>query len=190
MSYEGWLKKPTCTSVDVDNTKEAQDTITKTCKNPRHDIPTRSETSRISGWRCPRYSRGSTDLRFTLSLRCLGALAQPRKAPTSFVIRPSVRPNVSARLPMNGFPWNFILWNFMEICQETPNFVKFGQKHRHFTWRPKYVLLLLVTSSSPFTPYEAQGIHEELPSVAISSYPTDLIPWSSCVSYSTLKLKD
>jgi len=103
----------TCTSVDVDNTKEAQDTITNACENPRHDIPSRSETSRISGWRCPRYSWGSTDLRFTLSLHRLGAFTQSRKEPTSFIIRPSVRPNVSARLPMNGFPCNLILGNFM-----------------------------------------------------------------------------
>jgi hypothetical protein len=32
------------------------------------------------------------------------------------------------------------------------------------------------SSSVPFTPSGAQGIPEELPSVAISSYPLDLIP--------------
>jgi hypothetical protein len=31
-------------------------------------------------------------------------------------------------------------------------------------------------SSVPFTPCGAHGIHEELPSVAISSYSLDLIP--------------
>jgi len=35
---------------------------------------------------------------------------------------------------------------------------------------------LKLSSSSPFTPCGAQGIHEELPSVAISSYPLDLVP--------------
>jgi hypothetical protein len=40
-----------------------------------------------------------------------------------------------------------------------------------------------LSSSVSFSPCGAQGIHEELPSVAISSYPLDLIPWSSCVSY-------
>jgi hypothetical protein len=39
------------------------------------------------------------------------------------------------------------------------------------------------SSSVPFTPCGAEGIHEELPSVAISSYPPDLIPWSSCICY-------
>jgi hypothetical protein len=32
------------------------------------------------------------------------------------------------------------------------------------------------SSSVPFTPCGAQGINEELPSVAISNYPLDLIP--------------
>jgi hypothetical protein len=104
----GFVKKTTCTPVDVDNTKEAQGTITKACENPRHDIPPRSETNRISGWRCPHYSRGSTDLRFKLSLHCLRAFQQSRKASTSYIIRPSVRPNLSARLPMNAFPWNLV----------------------------------------------------------------------------------
>jgi len=45
----GFLKKTTCTYVDVDNIKDAQDTIAKACENPRHDIPPRSETSRTSG---------------------------------------------------------------------------------------------------------------------------------------------
>jgi len=155
----GFLKKTTCRPVDVDSTKEAQDTITKACENPRHDILPRSETSRISGWRCPHYSRGSTDLRFTLSLYCLGAFALSRKASTSYIIRPSVRPNVSARLPTNRFPWNLVSWNFMEICQETPNLVKFGQKYRHFTWRPKYVLLLPAALNSHTSAlFEGNGI--------------------------------
>ena len=38
------------------------------------------------------------------------------------------------------------------------------------------------SSSSPFTPCGAQGIQEELPGFAISSYSLDLIPWSSCSS--------
>lgn len=80
------------------------------------------------GWRCPRYSRGSTDLRFMLSLHRLGAFAQSRKA---LIIRSSVRPNVPARLPMNGLPWKLILRNLIEICHETPNFVKFGHKYSH-----------------------------------------------------------
>jgi len=45
------------------------------------------------------------------------------------------------------------------------------------------VSILGPSSSSPFTPCGAQGIHEELPSFAISSYPLDLVPRSSCVSY-------
>jgi len=32
------------------------------------------------------------------------------------------------------------------------------------------------SSSDPFTPCAAQGIHEELPGIAVSSYPLDLVP--------------
>jgi hypothetical protein len=51
----------------------------------------------------------------------------------------------------------------------------------HGTTNPK-----LQSSPVPFTPCGAEGIHEELLSVAISSYPLDLIPWSSCISYFVL----
>jgi len=48
-----------------------------------------------------------------------------------------------------------------------------------------YRLILLIkritviessSSSVPFTPYRTKGIHEGLPSIAISIYPLDLIP--------------
>jgi len=42
------------------------------------------------------------------------------------------------------------------------------------------------SSSVPFTPCGAYGIHEALPSVAISSHPLDHISWSSCISYFVL----
>jgi len=41
------------------------------------------------------------------------------------------------------------------------------------TQKSKYVNL---SSSNPFTPCGAQGIHEELPSIVVSSYPLDLVP--------------
>ena len=44
-------------------------------------------------------------------------------------------------------------------------------------------IIIIYSSSVPFTPCGAQGIHEELASTAISSYPPDLIPWSSSVFY-------
>jgi len=58
----------------------------------------------------------------------LGAFAWSRKAPVSFVM--SVRPHVSARRPLDGFPWNLVLRTFMEICQGTPDLVHIGQKCR------------------------------------------------------------
>jgi hypothetical protein len=45
------------------------------------------------------------------------------------------------------------------------------------TVKTSYLMAIHRSSSSvPFTPCGAQGIHEELPSIAISSYPLDLIP--------------
>jgi len=41
------------------------------------------------------------------------------------------------------------------------------------------------SSSSPFTPCGAWGIHDELPDIVVSSYPFDLVPWSFA-SYSIL----
>jgi hypothetical protein len=42
----------------------------------------------------------------------------------------SVCPHVSVRLPLDGFPWNFILWVFMKIYPENTNLVKIAQKYR------------------------------------------------------------
>ena len=42
---------------------------------------------------------------------------------------PSVCPHVSARLPQDGFPWNFMMGTSIKICRETPNFVKIEQKY-------------------------------------------------------------
>ena len=67
----------------------------------------------------------------------------------------------------NGLDWSGWGWRQVADCCECGN-------------EPSSSLL---SSSSPFTPYGAWGIHEELRSVAISSYPLDLTPWSSCVSY-------
>ena len=47
---------------------------------------------------------------------------------------------------LNGFPWNLIMGTFTKISQDNPNLIKIG----HFTWRPKYILLLPVTLKSPW----------------------------------------
>lgn len=46
-----------------------------------------------------------------------------------------VFPYVSARLPMNGFPWNLIAGTSTRLCQENSNLVEIGQKYQeHITW--------------------------------------------------------
>ena len=44
----------------------------------------------------------------------------------SFV--PSVRPHISARLPLDGLPWNVILGSCMQVCLENSYLVTLGQK--------------------------------------------------------------
>jgi hypothetical protein len=46
--------------------------------------------------------------------------------------RSSACPQVSPRLPLKGFSRNWILGDFIKICQENPNLGKIGQKCRHF----------------------------------------------------------
>jgi len=47
-------------------------------------------------------------------------------------VRVSICSPISAPLPPEGFPWNFIMGTFMNICQATVNLVKVGQKYRTF----------------------------------------------------------
>ena len=70
--------------------------------------------------------------RWLLPYKCLwcvflGAFEWSRKATVSFVM--SVRLHVSARRPLDGFPWNLVLRTFMEICRGTPSLVHVGQKY-------------------------------------------------------------
>ena len=53
---------------------------------------------------------------------------------------PSVCLHETEQLPLDEFPWNFMLGTFKKICRETPNLWKMGKNMGHFTWRPKYVL--------------------------------------------------
>jgi hypothetical protein len=39
-------------------------------------------------------------------------------------------PHVSARPPLDGFPWNLILGTFTEICRVTANLIELGQKYQ------------------------------------------------------------
>jgi len=63
--------------------------------------------------------------------------------------------------------------NYSWIMQDLDITRTHWNEHFH---KPHKFLLYQSSSSVPFTPCGAQGIHEELPSIAISSYPLDLIP--------------
>jgi hypothetical protein len=56
----------------------------------------------------------------------LGAYAKLLKTTVSFVmsVRPSFRPHVATRLPLEGFSLNFIFEHVSKICLETLSFVK------------------------------------------------------------------
>jgi hypothetical protein len=58
---------------------------------------------------------------------------------------PSVGPHVSAPLPVDVCPWNWMLGTFMKICRENPSMVKTGKNIGHLTWRRNCVLLLPAT---------------------------------------------
>ena len=66
-----------------------------------------------------------------------------KSTPISFVVsaRPSFRPHISARLPLDEFPWNFMLETFMKIRPENPNLDKIGQNIWNYTWRTTCDLL-------------------------------------------------
>jgi hypothetical protein len=56
---------------------------------------------------------------------------------------PYVSQHVLARVPLDAFSWNLILRAFKNICRETKNYIKTGQKCQTlFIWAPKYVSLL------------------------------------------------
>jgi hypothetical protein len=77
---------------------------------------------------------------------CLGAFASSRKVRTSFL---SACLHVPTRLPLDGFPLNLILGTFMKICWEKLKiWFMSNQNIGHFTWKPKYVLLLTKKSFS------------------------------------------
>jgi len=50
----------------------------------------------------------------------LGPLEKLREVTNNFImsVRTSVRPQLSTRIPLDGFSWNFILGSFIKICRE------------------------------------------------------------------------
>jgi len=59
-------------------------------------------------------------------------------------VRPSICPHTSARLPLDGFPWNFIFWTLVKIVNKIQICLKWGINIGHFTWRDKKLLLFAV----------------------------------------------
>jgi hypothetical protein len=62
----------------------------------------------------------------------LGAFAKLRKATISFVmsVRPSVCPNGTTRLPLDGVSWNATFEYFAKKCRQNSRFIKIWQEKR------------------------------------------------------------
>jgi hypothetical protein len=60
----------------------------------------------------------------------LGAFANLRKETIRFVtpVCLSVRPHGTTRLPLYGFPWNFVFEYFSKICRGNSSLIKIWQK--------------------------------------------------------------
>lgn len=69
-----------------------------------------------------------------------GAFAWWGKTSITFVISVHLSASFSAA-NVRRFPWNLVWGMSVKICREIPDLVKIRKKC-HFTWRPKYVLLL------------------------------------------------
>lgn len=52
--------------------------------------------------------------------------------------------HLSAWLPFSGFAWNLMFGTSMKIFWENPYLVPIGHNIGHFTWRPRYILLLVM----------------------------------------------
>ena len=101
----------------------------------------------VLGYLCDR--RGL--LRLAHSIQFLSAFAKSLKATISFVIsvRPSVRPHVRTRPPLERFSWNLIFECFSKNCLEYSSFcLKSDKNNWHITWRPIYILNNISLSSS------------------------------------------
>lgn len=79
-----------------------------------------------------------------------------RKAPISFTM--FVRPHVSALLPLDESPWNFIRWIFTTIGRDDQISVKIGQNIGQFRWRPSVRCIVTGDIKSPQKIFEWNGI--------------------------------
>jgi hypothetical protein len=60
-----------------------------------------------------------------------------------------VRPHVSARLPLDGFPWNLIRGTCMKICRENSHLVKIGEKYRNLYVKNQVRFVVSASMISP-----------------------------------------
>jgi hypothetical protein len=72
----------------------------------------------------------------------LGAFAKLRKATVSFVmlVRLSVCPHETTRLPIYGFSWYLIFEYFSKICRENSSFIKIWQEYTFLIISPSVIL--------------------------------------------------
>ena len=70
------------------------------------------------------------------------------KATPSFVVsvRPYVRPHWTARLPLDGFSWNFIFEYFSKICRGISSFIKMLLEWRVLYMRAKIHFFIISRS--------------------------------------------
>jgi len=94
---------------------------------------------------------------FGVSKQFLGAIAKLRKSPLSFVMSVLLScQQVLARFPLDGFPWDFTLWNSMKISREIPNLVKNQTKYRAlFYMKSKVRFIVDSNTNSPYKHFNA-----------------------------------
>jgi hypothetical protein len=104
-----------------------------------------------SGWpdflTCPRYYKNQYIIysdsfqHLSYLLLILGAFAEQFWKETMSFFCQFVRSHGTARLPLPGFSWNFLLRIFTEGCRYSRS-VKIGQKSRYFTQGTLYIYVI------------------------------------------------
>jgi len=83
---------------------------------------------------------GEQNIKNSPNSQFVGALPQSRKPSVSFVmsLRLSIFPQVSARLPLDGFSLNLLHETFIKIGREESRFwLKWVENIEHFILRPR-----------------------------------------------------
>jgi hypothetical protein len=81
-----------------------------------------------------------TFLRPNTSLVHIWAGTRPSRCNNSIVttilasVRPSYSKNATTRLPLDGLPWIFVLYDYIKINQDIQVWLKSDRNNRHYTW--------------------------------------------------------